>query len=155
MIIPPLAGVRAVAESPGLSNPKGFVPADDYYRHPEFPGIFTVGVAVAMPPVEETPVPVNLPKTGHMTEQMAKIAAGAIAAEVRGSAPFTHPLAAECILDMGDRGAHFKADPVRPPRNRVPKLSDGRRWLWAKKAFERYYLSRARRGITGRVSSGW
>ncbi len=155
MIMPPLAGVRAVAESPDLSNPKGFVPADEHYRHPQFPEIFTVGVAVAMAPVEETPVPVNLPKTGHMTEQMAKIAAGAIAAEARGTTPTTHPLATECILDMGNKAVHFNVDPVRPPRNRIPKMSEGRRWLWAKKAFEHYYLSRGRRGLTGPSTWGW
>ena len=69
MIMPPLAGVKAVADSPGLANPKGFVPTDEHYRHPQFPEIFTVGVGVAMAPVEETPVPVNFPKTAHMTEQ--------------------------------------------------------------------------------------
>ena len=33
LIIPPLAGVKAVAEAPGLSNPKGFIPVDPHYRH--------------------------------------------------------------------------------------------------------------------------
>jgi len=33
LIIPPLAGVKAVAEAPGLGNPKGFIPVDEYYRH--------------------------------------------------------------------------------------------------------------------------
>ena len=50
MIMPQLAGITAIAESPDLGNPKAFVPADHHYRHPEFPNIFTVGVAVAMPP---------------------------------------------------------------------------------------------------------
>ena len=83
LIIPPLGGARAVADSPGLANPKGFIPVDRHYRHKDFPNIHAVGVAVALPPVEDTPVPVNFPKTGHMTEQMAKIAARDIAAEIR------------------------------------------------------------------------
>ncbi|MDA8040074.1 MAG: FAD/NAD(P)-binding oxidoreductase [Actinomycetota bacterium] len=33
IIIPPLAGVEAVAASEGLANPKGFVPVDDHVRH--------------------------------------------------------------------------------------------------------------------------
>ncbi|NIR30145.1 MAG: hypothetical protein GWN84_12695, partial [Gammaproteobacteria bacterium] len=33
MVIPPLAGVAAVARSPGLSNPKGFVLTDEGFRH--------------------------------------------------------------------------------------------------------------------------
>ena len=48
LIIPPLAGVSAVAESPGIANSKGFVPVDDHYRHEQFPSIYAVGVAVAM-----------------------------------------------------------------------------------------------------------
>ena len=33
IVIPPLVGVEAIAASPGLSNPKGFVPVDDHVRH--------------------------------------------------------------------------------------------------------------------------
>ncbi|MFQ5948389.1 MAG: NAD(P)/FAD-dependent oxidoreductase [Acidimicrobiia bacterium] len=154
MIIPPLAGVSAVADSPGLANPKGFIPVDAHYRHQQFPNIFAVGVAVAMPPVEETPVPVNFPKTGHMTEQMAAIAAGNIAEAERGGEPRTRSLTAECILDMGDRAARFKADPVRPPRNQAV-LSEGRHWLWAKRLFERYYLRQVSRGRAASTGLGW
>ncbi|MDO8532785.1 MAG: FAD-dependent oxidoreductase [Dehalococcoidia bacterium] len=152
LVIPPFAGVKAVADSPGLGNPKGFIPVDEHYRHKEFSNIYAVGVAVAFPPVDETPVPVNFLKTGHMTEQMAVIAARNIAAEIKGGKKVSHPLFVECILDMGDTAARIKADPVRPPRN-LTKLSEGKRWLWAKRVFERYYLWRAKRGKT--MSSGW
>ncbi len=147
LIIPPLAGVKAVADSPGLGNPKGFIPVDSYHQHKDFPNIYAVGVAVAFPPVEKTPVPVNFPKTGHMTEQMAKIAAQNIAAEIEGSEKISHELMAECIMDMGDEAAHMVADPIRPPRN-VSKMSKGKRWLWAKKFFADYYLWKIRRGAT-------
>jgi len=152
LIIPPLAGVRAVAESPGLANPKGFVPVDQWYQHKEFPNIYSVGVAVAFPPVDETPVPVNFPKTAHMTEQMAAVAAHNIAADIKGGEKKSHDLFAECILGMGGTAAHMKADPMRPPRN-VAKVTEGRRWLWTKRFFERYYLWMTRRGKT--ISSGW
>jgi len=145
LIIPPLAGVKAVAEAPGLGNPKGFIPVDPHYRHKDFNNIYAVGVAVALPPVEDTPVPVNFPKTGHMTEQMAGIAARNIAADILGTEKTTHELMAECIMDMGDEGAHIVADPVRPPRN-VSHLSSGKRWLWAKRFFSSYYLWKLRRG---------
>ena len=147
LIIPPLAGVKAISDSPGLGNPKGFVPVDDHYRHKEFPNIYAVGVAVAFPPVDETSVPVNFPKTGHMTEQMARIAAHNIAAEIQGGEKRSQDLFVECIMDMGDRAAHMVADPVRPPRNRI-KMSGGRRWLWAKRIFAHYYLWKIRRGAT-------
>jgi sulfide:quinone oxidoreductase len=145
LIIPPLAGVRAVAEAPGLGNPKGFVPVDTHYRHATFSNVYVVGVAVALPPVEDTPVPVNFPKTGHMTEQMARIAANNIAADVSGTQKTTHELRVECIMDMGNEAAHMVADPVRPPRN-VSRLSHGKRWLFAKRFFSRYYLWKLRRG---------
>ncbi len=91
IVIPPLAGVEAVASSPGLSNPKGFIPVDDHYRHHQADGVYAVGVAVALPPAGETPVPVNFPKTGHMTEQMARIAARDLTARVEGRAGSPSP----------------------------------------------------------------
>ena len=152
LIIPPLAGVKAVAESPGLSNPKGFIPVDEHYRHKELPSVYAVGVAVALSPADKTPVPVNFPKTGHMTEQMAVIAAHNITADVRGGEKLSRDLVTECILNMGNNAAHMKADPVRAPRN-VSEMSHGKRWLWAKRMFERYYLWKFKRGTT--LTGGW
>ena len=147
LVIPPLAGIPAVADTDGLANPKGFIPVDAHYRHPDFPDIYAVGVAVALPPVEETTVPVNFPKTGHMTEQMAKIAAHNIASDINGSEQTTHELMVECIMDMGDTATHVRADPARPPRN-VSQMSHGKRWLWAKRFFANYYLWKIKRGAT-------
>ena len=155
IVIPPLAGVEAVAKSPGLSNPKGFVPVDDHYRHKTADGVYAVGVAVALPPAGDTPVPVNFPKTGHMTVQMADIAARDLAARMDGREGETTELSARCVLDMGDRGAYLAVDPVRPPRNRIPTVSEGRRWLYAKQAFERVYLGTARRGRRVPTTLGW
>ncbi len=152
LIIPALAGVQAISDSPGLGNPKGFVPVNEHYRHTEFPNIYAVGVAVAMGPVEETPVPVNFPKTGHMTEQMAIIAAHNIAAEIEGGEKISQEPFVQCIMDMGDSALSLLADPVRPPRNRI-KTSQGIHWLWAKKIFAHYYLWRLKRGATH--NPGW
>ena len=147
MVIPPLAGVAAVARAQGLANPKGFVPTDEGFRHKEFDNVYAVGVAVGYPPVDQTPVPVNFPKTGHMTVQMAKTAAHNIAAAIKGGEPMTRPPFVECIMDMGDTAARMLADPVRPPRNRV-EMSVGRRWLWAKQAYAPYFTWKMK---TGRV----
>ncbi|MHB1850293.1 MAG: NAD(P)/FAD-dependent oxidoreductase [Acidimicrobiales bacterium] len=155
IVIPPLAGVEAVAASPGLANPKGFIPVDDHYRHHQADGVYAVGVAVALAPAGETPVPVNFPKTGHMTEQMAGIAARDLAARIEGREGATAELSARCVLDMGDRGAYMAVDPVRPPRDRIPTVSEGRRWLYAKQAFERAYLYSARRGRKMPTALGW
>ncbi|MFH2006663.1 MAG: FAD-dependent oxidoreductase [bacterium] len=145
MIIPPLAGVDAITKSPGLGNPKGFIPTDDGFRHKQFDNIYAVGVTVAYPPVDQTPVPVNFPKTGHMTGQMARAAATNIAADLNGGDRVERPPFVECILDMGGTAARILADPVRPPRNEV-RLSVGRRWLWAKRAFEPFFLWKMRTG---------
>lgn len=155
LVIPPLAGVEAVAASPGLANAKGFVPVDSHYRHQSIDAVYAVGVAVAFPPVGETPVPVNFPKTGHMTEQMATIAARDIAARIDGREADDGELVARCVLDMGDRGAYLAVDPVRPPRNRIPTVSEGVWWLWAKRAFERAYLWSLRRGRRMPTALGW
>lgn len=154
-IIPPLAGVEAVAKSPGLSNPKGFIAVDARYRHLTADGAYAVGVAVALAPVAETPVPVNFPKTGHMTEQMATIAARDIAARIDGHDGATADLAARCVLDMGERGVYLAVDPVRPPRNKIPTVSEGRQWLLAKQVFERAYLWHARHGRRMPTALGW
>lgn len=155
MVIPPLAGVQAVTASAGLANPKGFVPVDDRYRHRDLDGVYAAGVAVAMAPVGPTAVPVNFPKTGHMTEQMATIAARDIAARIGGSDGATAALSASCILDMGDRAAFMAVDPVRPPRDKRPRVSEGLRWLLAKRAFERTYLWYAKRGRRIPTAFGW
>ena len=155
MVIPPLAGVAAVAGSPGLSNPKGFIPVDSSYRHPTYENIYAVGVAVAMPPADETAVPVNFPKTGHMTEQMASMAALAIVSRVNGVKSKTHELAARCVLDIGRRGVYMNVDPVRPPRNKVPVVSQGYGWLLTKHAFERTYLWNAKHGRRMPTALGW
>jgi len=155
IVIPPLAGVEAVANGTGLSNPKGFIPVDAHYRHLSADGAYAVGVAVALPPAGETPVPVNFPKTGHMTEQMAEIAARDIAARVDGHETPAAELSARCVLDMGDRGAYMAVDPVRPPRDTIPTVSDGPQWLLAKQAFERFYLFQARRGRKMPTAIGW
>ena len=49
-------------------------------------------------------------------------------------------LSARCVLDMGYRGFYMVVDPAR-----IPTVSEGRRWLVAKHAFERAYLSFTRR----------
>ena len=55
-VIPAFKGVDAVAAVPGLCNPRGFVLIDKHQRNPKYKNIFSVGVCVAIPPVEVTPV---------------------------------------------------------------------------------------------------
>lgn len=146
MLAPPFKGVAGVA---GLGNPRGFIPVDDYYRHPKHGNIFTVGVAMALAPKEPTPIPTGVPKTGYMTVQMAKCAAANIAADLENR-PLTPAgdLAAICMLDMGDSATLMVADPVLPPRQRIV-LKKGRWVRWAKAGLERYFLWKLRHGLSG------
>ncbi len=85
MIVPPFTGVDAVRESEGLANPMGFVPIDDRFRHPDHPDVYAAGVATAIAPPEPTQVPAGVPKTGQMSETMAKVAARNIVADITGA----------------------------------------------------------------------
>ena len=68
MMLPAFKGIDAVFGVEGLANPRGFILIDEYQRNPRYRNIYAVGVCVAIPPVETTPVPTGAPKTGYMIE---------------------------------------------------------------------------------------
>jgi sulfide:quinone oxidoreductase len=145
MLAPPFKGVAGVAS---LGNPRGFIPADDYFRHPEHSNIYTVGVAMALAPPEPTPVPTGVPKTGFMTVRMAKAAAANIAADIRNLAPVSKKeLSVVCLMDMGRTAAIMVADPVLPPRQKS-YLKKAVWAKWAKIQFETYFLWKMRHGYS-------
>ncbi len=155
MIVPPFAGVDAIRESEGLSNPVGFVPIDDRFRHPDQPDVYSAGVATAVAPPEKTPVPAGVPKTGQMSETMARVAAQNIVADIGDGKHREMPLAdlsAICVLDAGNNGIIFKADHVLShglyASDAAPsaRVMSGPQAHWAKLAFERYFLASRRRG---------
>jgi sulfide:quinone oxidoreductase len=155
MIVPPFAGVEAVARTEGLANPMGFVPVDEQFRHPEHGDVFAAGVAIAIAPPEPTPVPAGVPKTGQMTETMAKVAARNIAADLDGTHNELLPLedlGAICVLDAGNNGVIFKAEHVLArngaANGKAPTahVMAGPQAHWAKLAFERIFLASRKRG---------
>ena len=60
---------------------------DKYQRNPTFKNVFAVGVCIAIPPYEQTPVPVGVPKTGYMIESMVTAVAENIASLIAGREP--------------------------------------------------------------------
>jgi sulfide:quinone oxidoreductase len=148
MMLPAFRGVAAIRGIEGLANPRGFVIVDKGQRNPKFRNIFGVGVCIAIPPVEQTPVPVGVPKTGFMIESMVTATALNIGQLVRGEEP-THEATwnAICLADFGDSGVAFVAMPQNPPRN-VNWASQGRWVHVAKIAFEKYFLHKVRSGIS-------
>lgn len=150
MIIPPFKGIDAVMRSPGLGNERGFLPVSKQYRHEKFENVFAAGVNVAMSPPEKTPIPTGVPKTGYMSEHMAKTAAVNIVADITHGEHVeldpTH-LKALCLLDAGDSGVYMVADPVFPPQVKHT-LRPGKWVHGAKIAFERYFIWKMKTGRT-------
>ncbi len=148
MIVPPFTGVDAVRNTPGLGNAAGFIPVDDEFRHPDHPEIFAAGVDIAIAPPAPTPVPAGVPKTGQMSEVMAKVAAHNIAADINGTPArqlALEELSAICILDAGNGGVIFKADRVLAG-NAKAMVSAGPHGHLAKVAFEKIFMTSRRHG---------
>jgi sulfide:quinone oxidoreductase len=150
MMLPAFTGVDAVRHSgaEGLTNPRGFVLIDKYQRNPTYKNIYSVGVCVALPPVEKTPLPVGTPKTGYMIESMVTATAHNIRDELVGKQPSDIPsLSALCLADLGDTGVAFLAVPQIPPRNTT--WSSHGKWVHlAKIGFEKYFMRKIRKGIS-------
>jgi sulfide:quinone oxidoreductase len=148
MMIPGFRGIPALRGIEGLANPRGFVIVDKYQRNPKYQNVFGVGVCIAIAPVEATPVPCGVPKTGFMIESMVTATALNIGELVRGKAA-THEATwnAICLADFGDGGVAFVAMPQNPPRN-VNWASSGKWVHVAKVAFEKYFLHKVRVGAT-------
>lgn len=144
LIIPSFLGATFVRAVEGLGNPKGFVLVKPELASAKFDTIYAVGVAVAIPPVGATPVPVAVPKTGQWTELMAQTAAHNIATELVGGTKREGLIGpVTCIADAGDTAFYLSADPFLPPRNKVTH-KQGKWARYLKLAFEKYYLARIR-----------
>lgn len=151
MLIPPFLGVEAVRRS-GLGNARGFIVVDDYFRHTQYPNIFAAGVAVAVAPPAPCNAGCSVPKTGYISEVMAKVAARNIVASLRGQPLTPKPtteLDAKCIMDAGNQGIIMFTDRIYKPGGRKIELLIPGPWgHWAKVWFEKYFLWKMR---TGRV----
>ena len=148
MLLPAFKGVDAVFGIEGLTNPRGFILIDPHQRNTKYRNIFAVGVCVAIPPVEVTPVPTGTPKTGYMIESMVTAAAHNIADVLAGREPQERATwNAVCLADFGDSGAAFVALPQIPPRN-VNWFSQGKWVHLAKIAYEKYFMRKMKQGTT-------
>ena len=153
MMIPAFKGVSCFFDEAGkhiegLVNPRGFLLVDKQQRNPKYPNVFAVGVCVAIPPFEKTPVPVGVPKTGYMIESMVTASVQNIKAMISGVEPKEEATwNAICLADFGDDGVAFVAMPQIPPRN-VNWAGHGRWVHLAKVAFEKYFLRKVRKGTS-------
>jgi sulfide:quinone oxidoreductase len=149
IVIPPFTGVQAILDSPGVGDARGFVPVNDRYQHESYANIYAAGVAVQVKPPAPTDVPTGVPKTGWMSEVMAKVAAHNIAAQINGTEPREKPfgdIAPLCIMDAGSQGMLIVLDKVFKPR-RFELMLPGPWSHWAKLGFEHYYMTKMKYGL--------
>jgi sulfide:quinone oxidoreductase len=146
MMLPAFRGVAALQGIEGLVNPRGFVIVDAFQRNPTYKNIYGIGVGIAIPPIEKTPLPVGTPKTGYMIESMVDATAHNIMEAIAHKEP-THQATwnAICLADMGNTGVVFVAMPQNPPRN-VAWMKGGVWVHWLKLLFEWYFLRKVRKG---------
>ncbi|HIC09644.1 MAG TPA: NAD(P)/FAD-dependent oxidoreductase [Aquificales bacterium] len=127
-----------------VANPKGFVKTNRCMYVPDYPNIYGVGICVAIPPVQQTPIPTGAPKTGQMIEGMAVAVAHNIYNDIKNIPERVAPrLPAICIADFGDKGFFVLTDPVLPPRQKVI-WKEGRWAHWMKEAFEKYFMAKVK-----------
>jgi sulfide:quinone oxidoreductase len=155
MMLPPFRGVPALSDTGGLVNARRFVQVDDYQRNPTYRNVYSVGVCVAIPPVEKTPVPCGVPKTGFMIETMANAVARNIRDDADGVAPsFVPTWNAFCLADYGNGGAAILAIPQTPPRN-INWAVEGRWAHYAKIGYEWYFMRKLKKGIVEPFYEKW
>ncbi|AHB97735.1 FAD-dependent pyridine nucleotide-disulfide oxidoreductase [Francisella orientalis LADL 07-285A] len=134
MILPSFKGFDAFANIEGLVNPRGFIIVDKHQANPKYPNIYSLGVCVAIPPVEKTIIP-----TGYMIESMVTAIASNLKAVLNGEEQHTQAtLNALCFADFGDGGVAFAAIPQFKPREH-DWYYEGKLVHYAKVAFEKYY----------------
>jgi len=148
MLLPAFKGIDAVAGIEGLTNPRGFILIDEHQRNPKYTNVYAVGVCVAIPPVEATPVPTGAPKTGYMIESMVTATVRNIRDQLDGKEPTAKATwNAICLADFGDTGVAFVALPQIPPRN-VNWFAEGKWVHLAKVAFEKYFMRKMKKGTS-------
>jgi len=147
MMLPAFLGIDAVNNvGEDLVNPRGFVKVDEHQRNPKWNNIYSVGVCIAIPPVEATPIPTGTPKTGYMIESMTAATAHNISNDIKGNTPEkVGTWNAFCLADMGDTGVAFIAAPQIPPRN-ITWAKKGKWVHLSKVAFEKYFIFNMKRG---------
>jgi sulfide:quinone oxidoreductase len=149
MFAPRFLGVDAVRALPEITTPAGFVKVNAEYQTAAYPEVYAAGVAVQLDPPAQTPVPCGVPKTGYLSEEMARVVAHNIAASILGEPLVALPagsIDAKCVLDAGNNGIIMTSDHFLEPREHA-WLIPGPEAHWAKLAFEKYFLATHRRGL--------
>lgn len=153
MILPAFRGANFIQQVPGLANDKGFIPVLPTQQHPQFPSIYALGISVNLVQPEQTRVPIGMPKSGQMTEAMGMAVAHNIAVALGAVAGVAQvpTLEAICFAEFGETGILYVAAPVVPDpvtgQRRAAYAVQGPWVVWAKAAFERYFMLKMQAGL--------
>lgn len=143
LLLPAYKGESFVINSSGLGNDRGFIPVNKFLQHQDHPHIYAAGVSIAIPPVEETPIPTGVPKTGHMSEHMGLVAAENIIADIYGKekvATFEmRKRNTVCLMDTGNSGFLMSISPIFPPREKTI-VKEHTIFHWGKILLEKYFM---------------
>jgi len=148
MLTPPFVGVDPVRACSEIVDGDGFVRVNQYYQTDPYPEVFAAGVSVSIDPPEKTPVPCGVPKSGYLSDRMARTVAHNVAASIHGGEMTGLPPATidtKGVLDTGKGGVIMSGDHLLEPREHS-WLIPGPEAHWAKVAFERYFLTTRRHG---------
>lgn len=148
MLAPPLYGAPPVRALSAITDARGFVVVNDRYQTGPYPEVYAAGAAVAVDAPTQLAVPCGVPKTGYLSEEMAKIVVHNIVADLYGAPPIAlapGAIEAKAILDAGNNGIIMVGDHFLEPRM-YTWLLPGPEAHWAKIAFEKMFLATHRRG---------
>lgn len=136
----PAHGAPAALGDSGLVNEGGWVTVDRTTLETSAADVFALGDVTAIPLGEGR----MLPKAGVFAHGEAEAVAQTIAARIRDrgeeGAFDGH---GSCFVEVGNgRAAYASGDFYSPDADPVSLRGPGRRWLWQKSLFERYWLWR-------------
>lgn len=127
MLIPSFLGVDPVRACSSITDVFGFVRVNEYYQTFSHPEVFSAGLAATVCAPRGPSIPGSVPRTGYLSEQMAKTAARNIAALIHD----------ERLLSLEDRLLNSKEHEW---------LAPGPDAHWAKLGIESYFMSSRKRG---------
>lgn len=153
MLMPPFIGVDFVTNSPELhATAAGYIPAGDNYRHPDYPNVWTAGIAVNVPlPFTPKTVPFAAPKTGFPSDETGKVVAENIIRVAKGETKLKEKpwgkIPGLCIMDAGKKEVIIVSDKLFKPRSfaiMIPNVI----YDFSKVLFEKYFLWKTRNGYS-------
>ncbi len=143
MIIPQFVGVNAVKTTRRLGDVRGLIDVNEEFSHPVFPNVYAAGGAVHIPQLDETPVPLGVPRTHSSSEIMAKAVAYNVASAIEGGVRIsvTTPRIYEyCRSDMDYLGLMLFSDKAKEKAS-LDFIAKGSQEKWANLEMKKYIES--------------